>query len=51
MSASKSEFNIESAKKTLSRMINYTWLSSSDIEWIDDTSKNRNDKINQILGK
>lgn len=51
MSASKSEFNNESTKKTLSGMINYTWLSSSDIEWIDDTSKNRNDKIDQILGK
>jgi len=51
MSVSKSEFNNESTKKTLSGMINYTWLSSSDIEWIDDTSKNRNDKIDQILGK
>lgn len=51
MSASKSEFNNESTKKTLSGMINYTWLSSSDIEWIDDISKNRNDKIDQILGK
>jgi len=27
MSASKSEFNNESTKKTLSGMINYTWLS------------------------
>lgn len=49
MVASKSEFNNDNTKQRLSEMVNNTWMLSSDIEWIDDTSKMRNDKIDQIL--
>lgn len=35
----------------ISEMVDNTWMLSTDIEWIDDTSKMRNDKIDQILGK
>ena len=51
MVASRSECNDNQTKQKLAEMVNYTWMLSSDIEWIDDTSKNRNDKIDQILGK
>lgn len=30
-------------------MVDNTWMLSTDIEWIDETSKMRNDKIDQIL--
>lgn len=49
--SSRSEFNDASTKKRLSEMVDNTWMLSADIEWIDDTSKMRNDKIDQILGK
>lgn len=49
MVVNKSEFNDESTKKKILEMVNNTWMSSIDIEWIDDTSKMRNDKIDQIL--
>lgn len=47
--SSMSEYNDKSYKKKLTKMVDNTWLLSSDIEWIDDTSKMRNDKIDQIL--
>lgn len=49
--ASKSAYNDDSTKNTLSKMVNHTWILSSEIEWIEDTAKNRNDKIDQLLGK
>ena len=49
--ASKSAFNDDSTKNTLSKMVNHTWILSSEIEWIEDTAKTRNDKIDQLLGK
>jgi len=49
MVVSKSQFNDGSTKKKITDMINNAWMLSSDIEWIDDTSKTRNDKIDQIL--
>lgn len=51
MVASHSECNDSQTKKQLAEMVNYTWMLSSDIEWIDDTAKMRNDKIDQILNK
>jgi hypothetical protein len=51
MVASRSEFNDTTTKKKLSEMVDNTWMLSTDIEWIDETSKMRNDKIDQILGK
>ena len=51
MVSSRSEYNDDSTRKKIAEMVNNTWMSSSDIEWIDDTSKMRNDKIDQILGK
>jgi len=49
--SSRSEFNDVSTRKRLSEMVDNTWMLSTDIEWIDETSKMRNDKIDQILGK
>ena len=49
--ASKSAFNDDSTKIALHKMVNHTWILSSEIECIEDTSKNRNDKIDQLLGK
>ena len=49
--ASKSAFNDDSTKNTLSKMVNHTWILSSEIEWIEDTARVRNDKIDQLLGK
>lgn len=49
MVASRSECNDNQTKQKLAEMVNYTWMLSSDIEWIDDTTKMRNDKIDQIL--
>lgn len=49
--ASKSEFNDDRTKITLHKMVNHTWILSSEIEWIEDTAKTRNDKIDQLLGK
>jgi hypothetical protein len=47
--SSRSEFNDVHTKKRLSEMVDNTWMLSTDIEWIDETSKMRNDKIDQIL--
>lgn len=47
--SSCSEYNDLSTRKRLSEMVDNTWMLSTDIEWIDDTSKMRNDKIDQIL--
>lgn len=47
--SSRSEYNDGATKKRLSEMVDNTWMLSTDIEWIDDTSKMRNDKIDQIL--
>ena len=49
--ASKSAFNDDSTKITLHKMVNHTWILSSEIEWIEDTAKTRNDKIDQLLNK
>lgn len=49
MACSRSEYNDDATKKRIGEMINYTWMQSDEIEWIDDTSKMRNDKIDQIL--
>ena len=49
--ASKSEFNNDSTKTTLHKMVNHTWILSSEIEWIEDTAKTRNDKIDQLLNE
>jgi hypothetical protein len=49
--SSRSEYNDASTRKSLSEMVDNTWMLSTDIEWIDETSKMRNDKIDQILGK
>jgi hypothetical protein len=49
--SSRSEYNDAVTKKRLSEMVDNTWMLSTDIEWIDETSKMRNDKIDQILGK
>lgn len=51
MVSSRSEYNDDSTRKKIAEMVNNTWMLSTDIEWIDDTSKMRNDKIDQILGK
>ena len=47
--SSRSEYNDGATKKRLSEMVDNTWMLSTDIEWIDETSKMRNDKIDQIL--
>ena len=47
--SSRSEYNDAVTKKRLSEMVDNTWMLSTDIEWIDETSKMRNDKIDQIL--
>jgi hypothetical protein len=49
MVSSRSEYNDDLTRKKISEMVNNTWMLSTDIEWIDDTSKMRNDKIDQIL--
>lgn len=49
LASSRSEYNDVHTKKRLSEMVDNTWMLSTDIEWIDDTSKMRNDKIDQIL--
>ncbi len=49
MVSSSSEYNDVITHKKLSIMVNNTWMLSSDIDWIDDKSKIRNDKINKIL--
>lgn len=46
---SRSEYNDDLTRKKISEMVNNTWMLSTDIEWIDETSKMRNDKIDQIL--
>jgi hypothetical protein len=47
--SSRSEYNDAVTKKRLSEMVDNTWMLSTDIGWIDETSKMRNDKIDQIL--
>ena len=49
MVSSCSEYNDDLTRKKISEMVNNTWMLSTDIEWIDETSKMRNDKIDQIL--
>ncbi len=49
MASSCSEYNDDLTRKKISEMVNNTWMLSTDIEWIDETSKMRNDKIDQIL--
>jgi hypothetical protein len=49
MVSSRSEYNDDLTRKKISEMVNNTWMLSTDIEWIDETSKMRNDKIDQIL--
>ena len=49
MVSSRSEYNDDLTRKKISEMVNNTWMVSTDIEWIDETSKMRNDKIDQIL--
>lgn len=49
MVSSRSEFNDDSTKEKIGNMVNNTWIESSDIEWIEDTAKLRNSKIDQIL--
>lgn len=49
MVSSRSEYNDTATKKKLAEMVDNTWMLSTDIEWIDETSKMRNDKIDQIL--
>jgi len=49
MVSSRSEYNDTTTKKKLAEMVDNTWMLSTDIEWIDETSKMRNDKIDQIL--
>jgi hypothetical protein len=49
MSCKRSQFNNESTFTKIKSMVNETWMSSSEIEWIDDRSKERNSKIDNIL--
>jgi len=51
MVSSRSEYNDDITRKKITEMVNNTWMLSTDIEWIDETAKVRNDKIDQILGK
>lgn len=51
MVSSRSEYNDDLTKKKIGEMINNTWMLSTDIEWIDDIAKLRNEKIDQLLGK
>jgi hypothetical protein len=46
----KSEYNQGPQGKLVS-MIDNSWIISSDIKWIKSTTKDRDDKINQILHK
>jgi hypothetical protein len=49
MSAKKSRFNNENTYNNIKGMVNGTWMLSSEIDWIDDRSKERNSKIDNIL--
>lgn len=49
MSCKRSQFNTESTFTKIKSMVNETWMFSSEIEWIDDRSKERNSKIDNIL--
>jgi hypothetical protein len=45
----KSEFNTISYKNTIKGLINNTWVLSSEIEWLNGKSEERNNKIDKIL--
>ena len=49
--SSLSEFNTDTSRARISKMVNNTWVLSSEIEWISDLAKVRGDKLDQILGK
>lgn len=52
MTADQSMFNTDLTKKSISNMLNNTWINSDRIEYIeDDLAKKRNSKIEQILKK
>jgi hypothetical protein len=46
----QTEYSTESYKRQMINLINHTWITSSDFEWIeDDVSEKRNQKIDQLL--
>lgn len=45
----KSEYNTNIYKGKITSMIEGSWILSSEIEWIDDKSKIRSQKIDNIL--
>jgi len=50
LSTSRSRYNKSGTyKDNLCAMIDNTWLDSSEIEWIDSSVQQRDDKINKIL--
>ena len=45
-----SEYSTDTYKSRLKSLINHTWISSSDFDWIeDDLAQKRNSKIDEIL--
>jgi hypothetical protein len=48
---SLSDFNSDAFREKISKMVNNTWMLSTEIEWISDLAKVRGDKLDQILGK
>jgi len=47
---SQSEYSNDGYKKTMIKLINYTWIDSNSFEWIEDNvSEKRNQKIDEIL--
>lgn len=48
---SSSDFNSDAFREKISKMVNNTWILSTEIEWISDLAKARGDKLDQILGK
>lgn len=48
---SSSDFNSYAFREKISKMVNNTWVLSTEIEWISDLAKVRGDKLDQILGK
>lgn len=48
---SSSDYSSDALKKKIGKMMNNTWILSSEIEWISDLAKVRGDKLDQILGK
>ena len=45
----KSKFATDDTKSKLKDLINNSWVSSADIEWINNKSSIRNDKIDNLL--